>query len=312
MRGTLPPRSPLQRMPALSLERVACNCWVQGLSTVGRRNMRALGVLLVLSGLAVGALAVRTGVADKANVADAGRPAGASGPSPAASVSQVVYVAPTRPASVPTAAGALGSAGAANIDLAGQIQRELTRIGCYGGDINGIWTLSTRRAIEALIERVNARLPTAQPEPVHLALAQAQHARICEECPAGEENRSGGRCANRTAVAMLAATGAQMSPPERLSRQGGKRWQVPRPRHGARGPTQGRMGLGVSSSSTEAAEPAARRRSAEHGSRTKHRAGRRHRTYVAHKPPQYLRPMRPMRYAYRRPWGGFFAVLFGW
>jgi hypothetical protein len=272
--------------------------------------MRALGVLLVLSGLAVAAFAVRTGVPDNAEVADIGRPAGASGPAPAASVSQVVYFASTGPASVPTAAPAQGVAGAAKIDLVVQLQRELTRIGCYRGDISGLWTRSTRRAMEAMIERANAKLPTAQPEPVHLALAQAQNARFCADCATGEERKSFGRCANRAGVAMLAAAVAPVLPPERMGGKAGKRWQAPRPREAARGPTQGRMGLGVSSSSTEAAERAAKRRSADHRSRTNHRIGR-HRTFVAHRPPQYLRPMRPMRYA-RRPWGGIFAVLLGW
>jgi hypothetical protein len=272
--------------------------------------MRALGVLFILLGLAVAAFAVRTNGPDGAVVAD-GRPAGASIPTAAAGVSQVVFVAPTRPASAPTAVAALGSAGAVKGDLVSELQRQLTRIGCYGGEVNGIWTLATRRAMEALIQRVNARLPTAQPEPVHLALAQAQHAGICGECPRGEDTSSEARCANRAAVAMLAAT---VAPPRPSERTGGerKRWQMPRAKYGARGPTQGRMGLSGSGSSIAVAAPGARRRLADQGSRTHHRAGRRHRTFVAHKPPHYLRPMRPVAHAHRRPWGGFFAALFGW
>jgi len=318
MRGTLPPRSPARGLPALSLERVQCNSAQVSRLFEGQTcafftqtgTPGALGVMLVLSGLAVAAFAVRTGVSDNGDVADVGRPAGAAGPGPGASVSQVVYFATTRPACVPTAAPAQGAAGAAKIDLVGRLQRELARIGCYRGDINGLWTRSTRRAMEALIERVNAKLPTAQPEAVHLALAQAQNARLCEECATGEEHKSFARCANRAGVATLAATVAPVLPPERMGGKAGKRWQAPRPREAARAPTQGRMGLGVSSSLTEPAERAAKRRLADHGSRTNHRTGR-HRMFGAHKPPQYLRPMRPMRYA-RRRWGGIFAVLLGW
>lgn len=273
--------------------------------------MRALGVLFILMGLAVAAYALRTAGVDGVIVAD-GRPVEASSAGAAGPVLQVVYVAPMRPASAPTAT-ALGSAGAAKGNLVSELQRELMRVGCYGGEINGIWTRSTRRAMGALIQRANARLPTALPEPVHLALAQAQHAGICEECPRREENAADERCANRTSVAMLAATAAPVPSPERMVGEAAKRGQMPRPRYKARAPTQGRMGLGLSGSSIALAAPGARRRSADPGWSAPHRAGRRHRTFVAHKPVQYLRPMRPVRYAYRRrPWGGFFAALFGW
>ena len=274
--------------------------------------MRALGVLFILLGLAVAAFAIQTTGPGGTVVAD-GRPAGASNPRAATVVAQVVYVAPPRPASAPTGAAALGSAGAANGDLVGELQRQLTRVGCYGGEINGSWTPSTRRAMEALIRQVNARLPTAQPEPVHLALAQAQQTGICEECARGKHDKSDARCANRTAVAMLAATVAPVRTSKPTDGEAGKPWQMPRPRSGASGLTEGRMGLSASGSAIGAAVPGARRRLAEQGSRSHHRAGRRHRTFAAHGPPQYLRPMRgPMRYAYRRPGGGFFAALFGW
>jgi len=40
--------------------------------------------------------------------------------------------------------------------LARELQRELARVGCYDGKINGAWTTSTRQAMKAFIERVNA------------------------------------------------------------------------------------------------------------------------------------------------------------
>jgi hypothetical protein len=35
--------------------------------------------------------------------------------------------------------------------------------------------------MEALVAQVNAKLPTARPEPVHLALVQGQDAGICNQ-----------------------------------------------------------------------------------------------------------------------------------
>jgi hypothetical protein len=54
-----------------------------------------------------------------------------------------------------------------------QLQRELKRVGCYDGNLNGEWTRPTRQAMNAFIDRVNAKLPTNVPDGVLLALVQA-------------------------------------------------------------------------------------------------------------------------------------------
>ena len=64
--------------------------------------------------------------------------------------------------------------------LARALQRELKRAGCYNGEINGIWTPSTRQAMKTYTDIVNARLPVTNPDPVLLALIQGdQH--TCRE-----------------------------------------------------------------------------------------------------------------------------------
>ena len=45
-----------------------------------------------------------------------------------------------------------------------ELQRELKRVGCYGGDINGIWTTSSRMAMKSFIDAVNAALPIDTPD----------------------------------------------------------------------------------------------------------------------------------------------------
>jgi len=45
-----------------------------------------------------------------------------------------------------------------------ELQKELKRVGCYAGKLHGVWTTSTRHAMNAFVERVNARLPTNQPD----------------------------------------------------------------------------------------------------------------------------------------------------
>jgi hypothetical protein len=79
--------------------------------------------------------------------------------------------------------------------LARELQRELARVGCYGGEINGAWTTSTRQAMKAFIERVNAALPTNQPDAVLLTLVKGHVGKACgAPCPAGQGRADTGRC----------------------------------------------------------------------------------------------------------------------
>ena len=96
--------------------------------------------------------------------------------------------------------GALGSSptqpspSSDRLPLALQLQRELARVGCYDGEINGVWTPATRRALKAFMDRVNAALPTEAPDRIQLALVEAARERVCgAACPAGE-TLAEGRC----------------------------------------------------------------------------------------------------------------------
>src|SRR5262245_40543206 len=281
------------------------------LFNVPRRNMRALGHLLVILGLAVAAFALRPGdTLDNAGAsqADVGasRPIGASAAIPAAPISETVYVPIRRAAAPLTATATQESPRTPNLDLVRQLQHELTRVGCYAGDINGIWAPSTRRAMEALIERLNAKLPTARPEHVHLALVQGQQTRICDQCSAAEENQFGGRCANSATREVIASSIAPSMSPGPMAPDLRKPLSEQKPRRARRAPTEGRMGLGVSGQPPEIAQVGAKRSVADLGPRGRHRA-----SHHAQRSQRYLRPTRPMRYAYRRP-RGLFALLFGW
>lgn len=271
--------------------------------------MRALGDLLIILGLTVAAFASGSGD----TLDDAGAPppatAGASRSTQASAipdppVSQTVYVPTRRTTAVPPAAATPELGRLSNLDLVRQLQHELMRVGCYEGDINGIWTASTRQALEALVGQLNAKLPTAQPEPAHLALVQGQQARICNHCPSGDESQSRWRCGNPVRPEVLASSTAPSSSripadlPKLRSEQSLSRER--------RGPTEDRMGLGLSSELPQTAQVDENRRVANHAPSSRRRAIRHgHRTLVAH------RPMRLTRYAYHRP-RGLFALMFGW
>jgi hypothetical protein len=79
--------------------------------------------------------------------------------------------------------------------LTRELQKELRRVGCYDGEINGAWTQSTRRAMKAFTDRLNASLPVDAPDPVLYALVQGQHEEVCgKACPTGQALSEAGRC----------------------------------------------------------------------------------------------------------------------
>lgn len=99
-----------------------------------------------------------------------------------------------------------------------ELQRELRRVGCYDGELHGVWTPATRRAMAAFTERINALLPTEEPDHILLALLRGHEARACGvACPAAQVLATDGRC---MPAAILAGkkglpTARAVSPPAR-------------------------------------------------------------------------------------------------
>jgi hypothetical protein len=75
-----------------------------------------------------------------------------------------------------------------------ELQRELRRVGCYSGEINGMWTPETRSAARSFLERMNAALPIDEPDHVLLTLVQRHQGKGCGTCPVGQGVASNGRC----------------------------------------------------------------------------------------------------------------------
>jgi hypothetical protein len=86
-----------------------------------------------------------------------------------------------------------------------ELQRELKRVGCYAGHLNGGWTRSTREAMIAFADRVNAKLPTDKPDSILLALVQGHSEKVCGvPCPSGQSLSHAQQC---TPNALLARSG---------------------------------------------------------------------------------------------------------
>ncbi len=56
---------------------------------------------------------------------------------------------------------------------------ELSRVGCYEGPVNGVWTAGSRAAMTAFNDKVNAKLPVAQPDNILLSLVKAHPKVVC-------------------------------------------------------------------------------------------------------------------------------------
>jgi peptidoglycan hydrolase-like protein with peptidoglycan-binding domain len=129
-------------------------------------------------------------------------------PEPAASAPIVVTVA-QRP-SDGSAALPRASIPRDRDTLVRELQKELRRVGCYDGEINGVWTPATRRAMKTFTDRANASLPVEEPDAVLYAMVQGQHEAVCgKACPTGQGLSEEGRC---VPAAILAKATRKPSP----------------------------------------------------------------------------------------------------
>ncbi len=98
----------------------------------------------------------------------------------------------------------------ARTELARDLQKALTRAGCYGGEISGSWTQSTRRAMAAFIAKVNASLPVAEPDYILLTLVQSHPTTVCgSSCGRNEVTSDDGRCVPHAIMAQSEKTRAR-------------------------------------------------------------------------------------------------------
>jgi hypothetical protein len=67
-------------------------------------------------------------------------------------------------------------------------------VGCYSGEITGVWTTSSRMAMKSFVDRANAALPIDNPDAVLLSLVRNYQGQACAtDCPPGQV-APGGAC----------------------------------------------------------------------------------------------------------------------
>lgn len=213
---------------------------------------KALGILLILGGIGVASTLLPLGSEADA-VASAPTPvAEHAGQQPAemrpAQVVPVVVTlthsaapqpspAPEVAVQTPTDRGTLARA----------LQIELRRVGCYRGEINGIWTPNAQKAMRAFTGHINAALPVDHPDDILLALVRAHRGEGCgESCTTGHGRTGDGRCVPDAPAVQASKQPAARSDAARRHEPTGSGWATvtaaapPRP---AAPPLPGRMAL---------------------------------------------------------------------
>jgi hypothetical protein len=133
--------------------------------------------------------------------------------------------------------------------LGRELQRELARVGCYDGELNGIWTPQARKAMKAFTDRVNATLPTEEPDSILLALVRGYRDKVCgTTCPAGQGLAENGLCMPNAILATKKSPQLPRAVPQRAdaapANTGGSVTRTPVPAAPPfSSPDEGRMGL---------------------------------------------------------------------
>jgi hypothetical protein len=92
-------------------------------------------------------------------------------------------------------------------EIARDIQRELKRVGCYAGEIDGNWGAGSRRAAKTFMERINSTLPTDEPDLVQLTMIRGFSGTACAApCPPDRTVPGSSRCLPTPVIAGRAPT----------------------------------------------------------------------------------------------------------
>jgi hypothetical protein len=94
-------------------------------------------------------------------------------------------VEPSRPAAPPPAE---------NKDLARALQQELKRVGCLGGDADGVWGDQSRSALREFVRHAKLGIAGDEPNVAALDAASASRSRVCPLVCSPSEKAVGDRC----------------------------------------------------------------------------------------------------------------------
>jgi hypothetical protein len=107
-------------------------------------------------------------------------------------------------------------------ELTRDLQKELKRVGCFDGEINGTWSPASKKAMSAFMDRVNATLPVEDPDYILLTLVQGHAAQACgKSCPPGQGLSNDSRCLPRAILAQTARKSDERRLVDRIEKRPG-------------------------------------------------------------------------------------------
>ena len=113
-------------------------------------------------------------------------PGGREGGVDAAAVAPARVVAP-KPVIAPAPVAALPPRDRPRAELVRDLQREMKRIGCYAGDVDGNWGPGSRRSMQAFMEQVNSSLQSDDPDLIQLTLVRGYSGTACRGAPGANQ-----------------------------------------------------------------------------------------------------------------------------
>lgn len=201
---------------------------------------------------------LRRPVASPAAVTMALPPSPTAAPATANETAALPAVVVAAPTPEPVIAAAPSPTPSADVQrrLAREIQSELKRVGCYSGRLDGSWGDRSRSAMTTFMARVNAQLPTTEPDVFLLSLIKGQTRAVCGPECGPNDVLSGDRCIARAVVADAAKRDADAADRDAASPTTEPRAPQPAVVAAVRTePLPGRMSIGGPLQSANAANP---------------------------------------------------------
>jgi len=176
-------------------------------------------------------------------------------------------------------------------ELTRALQKELRRVGCYYGEIDGDWGPGSKRAMSGFNDRVNASLPIETPDHILLKMVQGYAGEACGSCRPGEGRNGSNRCVPIAVLAHNDASrdrqGSGMAGAQRIE----SIFETVQPERRAAEPLPGRMAVGAAVDEVDTSAPVTRQAANESDSSSRPRRTVR-RARVADRSPYTLSPQR--------------------
>lgn len=159
-------------------------------------------------------------------------------------------------------------------ELTRALQKELQRVGCYHGEIDGDWGPGSKRAMSGFTDRVNASLPIDTPDHILLRMVQGYVGEACGSCRPGESRNSADRCVPTAVLAHAAGEprgGNSRAPRIETT------WETRLNEQRTREPLPGRMSVGAAIEDADSPVPVTQEATndPERSSRRSHKPARR-------------------------------------